>query len=147
MSRLVRVVVWRCGGTDLLLEARQGDAVDAHVAVHADVSFLSLCVTFDQKVSNPPIRPEVPGVAHLDAWVQRGERLALLADSLLEDACKQKIGENDDALRAEPAAALKAVSYVRRGHANVRTLDDRVRAALVEEAGYLGEVRVGVRVR
>jgi hypothetical protein len=36
--RFIRVVVGRCRGADLLLEARQGDAVDAYVAVHPDVS-------------------------------------------------------------------------------------------------------------
>src|SRR5215208_3270387 len=37
VPRLIRVVVGRCGGAHLFLETWQGDAVDAHVAVHADV--------------------------------------------------------------------------------------------------------------
>jgi hypothetical protein len=47
VPRLGRVVVGRCRGADLLLEARQGDAVYAHVAVHADVLSEGLGITFD----------------------------------------------------------------------------------------------------
>ena len=84
--RLVRVVVGRGRGADLLLEARQGNAVDTHVAVHADVSFHGLCITLDHEISYPLVRPEVSCVAHLDAGVRLSECLALLADALLEDA-------------------------------------------------------------
>ena len=67
---LVWVVVGRCRGADLGLEAGQGDAVDAHVAVHADVSSHGLRITLDHKVSEPRVRPEVPCVVHLDVGIR-----------------------------------------------------------------------------
>ena len=57
---LVGVVVGRCRGADLLLEAGQGDAVDANVAVHADVSSQGLRITLDHKVSQPRSGPKYP---------------------------------------------------------------------------------------
>src|SRR5215217_7972008 len=146
VPRLVGMVVGCCRGADLLLKTGQGDAVDAHVAVHADVSFHSLCITLDHKVSYSLVRPEVPCVAHLDAGIRHPECFALPADTLLENAGKEEVGEDDYAFRAEPAAALQPVRNVGRGHADVGALDDRVRASLVEQAGYLGEVRVGIGV-
>src|SRR5215218_2540897 len=146
VPRLVRMVVGRGRRADLILEAGQGNAVDANVAVHADVAIHSFCVTLDHKVSYPLVRSEVPCVAQLDAGVRRCEHLALFADALLEYAGKEEVGEDDDALRTEPEAAIQAVRNVWRCHADVGTLDDGARAALVEEAGYLMEVRVGVRV-
>ena len=85
---LVGVVVGRCGGADLLLEARQGDAVDAHVAVHADVPFDRLGITFDQKVSHTSVRSEVPGVAYFYFGVGFRERLALPADAFFVTYCR-----------------------------------------------------------
>ena len=99
MSGLVGVVVGRCRGTDLLLEARQGDAVDAHVAVHADVSSQGLCITLDHKVSQTWIRPEVPCVVHLDAGIRLSKCSALPADTFFEDAGKEEVGEDHDTLR------------------------------------------------
>ena len=107
VPRLVGVVVGRCGGANLVLEARQGDAVDAHVAVHADVPSNSFSITFDQKVSHTRVRPEVSGVAHLDIAVCLANASALLADALFEDAGKEEVGEDHDALRAEFAAAIQ----------------------------------------
>ena len=113
---LVGVVVGRCQGADLLFEARQGDAVDTHVAVHADIPSQGLCITLDHKVSQPRIRPEVTRVAHLDAGIRLGKCSALPADSFLEDARKQEVGEDHDALRAELEAAIQPARHVGRGY-------------------------------
>ena len=84
VAGLVGVVVGRGGGADLLLEAGQGDAVDANVAVHADVALEGLRGSApDQKVSHPRVGPEVSGVAHLDIGVglRRNLRLCSLMRS------------------------------------------------------------------
>ena len=121
---LVGVVVGRRRGADLLLEARQGDAVDAHVAVHADIPSQGLCITLDHKVSYPRVRSEVSRIAHLDARVRIRECSALQADTLFEDAGKQEVGEDYNALRAEPEAAIQPVRDIGWGHADVGTLDN-----------------------
>src|SRR5215204_2528594 len=137
VTAFVRVVVGRRLGADLLLEAREGDAVDAHVAVHADVPGQSLCGTLDHKVSYSSGWPEVSCVAHLDAGVRQGECFALPADTLLEDAGKQEVGEDHDVPGAEFEAAIQPFRNVGLRHADVSTLDYGVRASLVEQAGYL----------
>src|SRR5215217_3862665 len=146
LPRLVGVVVGRRCGAYLLLEAGQRDPVDAHVAVHADVPLDCFGITFDHKVSHAPVRPEVSGVADIHFTVGPGERFGLLADALFEDASEEEVGEDHDAPYAEFVAAIQGRGDIRRRHADVRALDHRIRAALVEQAGHLREVRVGVGV-
>jgi hypothetical protein len=62
MPWFVRVVVGRRRVAGFRLETSQGDAVDAHVAVHADVSSQDICITFDHKVNQPRLRPERAGL-------------------------------------------------------------------------------------
>src|SRR5918998_3158211 len=147
VSRLVRVVVRGRGGAYLLLEAGQRDAVDADVAVHPDVALEGLAVTLQHQVRHPRVGPEVAGVAHLDPGVLCRETPALLADALFEDAGEEEVGEDGDAPEAEPPAPVQRLRDARGGEAHEGGLDERVGAALEEEAGHLREVAVRVRVR
>src|SRR5215211_5643952 len=89
-ARLVRVVVGRGRGPYLLLEPRQRDPVDADVAVHPDVPLDGLGVALHQEVGHPRVGPEVPGVAHLEVRMPRGEPFGLVPDALLEDAREEE---------------------------------------------------------
>ena len=88
---LVWVVVGRGHGPDLLLEAGQGDAVNAHVTVHANISFHRFCITLYHKVSHTWACSEVAGVAYPDVLVGSGERFALPLDTLFEHTCEQEV--------------------------------------------------------
>ena len=107
VARFVRMVVGRRGGANLLLETRQRDAVDTHVAIHADVPRHGLVITLDHKVSDALVRSEVSGVADLDVGVCGGELFTLVADAFFENAGEEEVGEDYDALRAKLATALQ----------------------------------------
>ena len=146
VAGLVGVVVGGGGGADLLLEAREGDAVDADVAVHPDVAAIGLAVALEDEVGDACVRPEVARVADLHAGILLRELLALLPDALLEDAGEQEVGEDGDLLRPKLPQAFEALADLRGGHAYEGGLDHAIRASLVEEARGLEQVRVRVRV-
>src|ERR671932_503912 len=147
VPRLVGVVVGGCGGTDLLLEPGEGDPVDADIAVHPDVTLDGLLVPLEEEIRDELVRAEVARVRDLDSFFTGREACALLADALLENPGEEEVGEDGDLLRAELLEALKAGSDVREGQADEGGLHRRVRAALVEQAGDLGEGGGGVGVR
>jgi hypothetical protein len=62
MLWLVRMVVGRRRSTDFRVETAQGDAVDAHVAVHAYLSSQGIVITFYHKVNQLRVRPERAGL-------------------------------------------------------------------------------------
>src|SRR3712207_6696663 len=146
MTGFIRVVVGSGGSADLLLEARQGYPVDAEIAVHSDVARIGLAVALQDEIRHPRVRSEVAGMAHLDTGVLRGKPLALVPYAFLEHAGEQEVGEDYDAPGAKLFAPLEDFCHARGGEAHEGGLDKGVRTALVEEAGYLGEVRVRVRI-
>src|SRR5215204_4458500 len=106
MTGFVGVVVRSRGGADLLLESGESDAVDADVAVHADVALERLAVPLEYEIRNPRVGTEVARVASLEAGMLCGEPLGLLPDAHLQDTGEEEVGEDGDAPDAEPPATL-----------------------------------------
>src|SRR5215212_4770935 len=114
MTGLVGVVVGGRGGANLLLEAGESDAVDADVAVHADVALKRLAVALEYEIRDPRVGTEVASVADLEAGVLSGEPLGLFPDAPLQDAGEEEVGEDGDAPDAEPPARSVARGSRRR---------------------------------
>jgi hypothetical protein len=71
VGRVVGVVVRRLRRADLVLEARQGDAVGAGVAVHPQVAAADLGPPLEHDARELVARAEQAGRAHVDVGVLR----------------------------------------------------------------------------
>ena len=91
--RFVGMVVGCCGSTDLLLEAGEGDPVDADVAVHPDITINRLPVALHDEVRDPTVRTEVAPIGDGDPGISLGELLTLPPNALLQNARKEEVGK------------------------------------------------------
>src|SRR3712207_1139179 len=66
--------------------------------------------------------------------------------AFLQDTGEQEVREDHHAPGAEPLASLQGFRHARRSQAHKGGLNEGIRTALVEESGYLREVRVSVGV-
>ncbi len=82
----------------------------------------------------------------LDARILRGHRVGFGVDPLYEDACEQKIGEDDDPLKAKSHAALQRGCDARMGDAAVGDGTPTETHAFPQHPPDLGDIRIGIRI-
>jgi hypothetical protein len=146
VRRVVRVVVRGLGGADLVLEAGQGDAVRAGVAVHPQVTAVDLGPPLEDDTRQRVTRADQVGGADVDVRVLGGPRPGLRADPVGQHPGEQEPGQHDDPPEAQAQGAVQPGRHRRLGERHEGRLDRADRATLLQQAGGLRDLGVGVGI-
>lgn len=140
------VVVALLALADVGFKAKHLFAILAHLAVHHSRTLEDLLDAILEGIEHQRVVIQIARLDELDLRMPRRHLVGITIDALHQDASKQEVGEDNDALVAKLGGMGQARLYQREGHARIAGLAPAEAHAFPEHAHDLGGVGIGVRI-